>query len=57
MARIDLGLILPSTGTLIYDDGVSMNYQIPVNGVANNRQMVFSVFTDEKEEEKKTDGE
>lgn len=57
MARIDLGLILPSTGTLIYDDGVSMNYQIPVNGVSNSRQMVFSVFTDEKEEEKKTDGE
>ena len=57
MARIDLGLILPSTGTLIYDDGVSMNYQIPVNGVANSRQTVFSVFTDENEEEKKTDGE
>ena len=26
MARIDLGLILPSTGTLIYDDGEATVY-------------------------------
>lgn len=52
MSKIDLGLILPPTGTLIYTDGVSMNYNIPVSLGAKGKQKVFSIVSEEDTEEK-----
>ena len=47
MSKIDLGLILPPTGTLIYTDGVSMNYNIPVTLGAKGKQKIFSIVSEE----------
>lgn len=56
MAKIDLGLILPSTGVLIYTDGVSMNYNIPTNLQSAGRTELFSVVSDDTETENKDNG-
>lgn len=51
MAKIDLGLILPPTGTLIYSDNVQMNYSIPTAVSLSGKHELFSVVSDEKGEE------
>ena len=51
MAKIDLGLILPPTGTLIYSDNVQMNYNIPSAVTLSGKHEIFSVVKDEKGED------
>lgn len=57
MAKIDLGLILPSTGTLIYTDGVSMNYNIPTSVQSVGRTEIFSTVSEDTETENEENGE
>lgn len=52
MAVIDLGLILPRQGTLIYTDNVTMNYNIPDTQQLSGVHELFSVSSEESEEEK-----
>lgn len=55
MAVIDLGLILPRQGTLIYTDNVTMNYNIPDTSQLSGVHQLFSVISEESEESE--DGE
>ena len=48
MAKIDLGLILPPTGTLIYSDNVQMQYSIPTAITLSGKHELLSVVKDEK---------
>lgn len=50
MAKIDLGLILPPSGTLIYSDNVQMNYNIPTAVSLSGKHEIFSVVSEEKGE-------
>lgn len=52
MARIDLGLILPPTGTIIYSDAVQMNYNIPQQSAlrGSGKTEILSVATDDRKE-------
>ena len=52
MAKIDLGLILPPTGTLIYSDNVQMQYNIPTAVALSGKHEIFSVVKEEKGDEK-----
>lgn len=52
MAKIDLGLILPPTGTLIYSDNVRMQYNIPTAVTLSGKHELLSVVKDEKGDEK-----